>query len=166
MRSCPSQPCPWRFLYSMPCAERLVTTFIKRRGEAIQALPRLNGWSRIIKHTQKKLQMVQRAKWRVCSQSGSTWNGKIGGSISGNTAPMRCHRQMESWQGCSGGSALGLLCDSAPASSHSQVCWSGDIFLLAFLLYFHFLGRSTLVCMCAHGDFVFWQSCVKYRNSL
>lgn len=31
-----------------------MTTFIKRRGEAIQALPRLNGWSRIIKHTKKK----------------------------------------------------------------------------------------------------------------
>lgn len=39
----------------MPCAERMVTTFIKSWGwgEAIQALPRLNGRSRIIKHTKK-----------------------------------------------------------------------------------------------------------------
>lgn len=53
-----------------------------------------------------------------------------------------------------------------PLQVHTARCAEAGIFFCWHLLYFHFLGRYTLVCLCAHGDFVFWQSCVKYRNLL
>lgn len=54
VRFCPSQPCPWRFLLFSAVRGADGGNIYKKEGrEAIQALPRLNGRSRIIKHTKK-----------------------------------------------------------------------------------------------------------------
>lgn len=80
--------------------------------------------------------MVQQAKWRVWSPSGSTWSGRI-------RAPMSCRRQMWCWQHCSRGSCSGLPHAFTPVCSQGTPKW-GWLLSLALLLFPLFLRRSIL----------------------